>query len=107
MILPLRLSGAFILDISYGLEVESQDDVFITQAERGMAAMAAAGTGISYVVDLMPSLKVLPSWFPGVHFKKDAAAWRPHVLAMAREPLKYVEDRLVSCSCPLDGPTWN
>ena len=92
----IRLSGAFILDISYGLEVESQDDVFITQAEKGMSAMAAAGTATSYVVDLLPGLKILPSWFPGVHFKKDAAAWRPHVLAMAREPLKHVEDGLVS-----------
>ena len=92
----LSLSGSFILDIAYGLEITSQDDVYITQAEKGMTAMAAAGTGTSYIVDLLPSMRALPGWLPGVHFKKDAEVWRPHVLAMAREPLSFVEDGMVS-----------
>ncbi|KAJ3518742.1 hypothetical protein NMY22_g13528 [Coprinellus aureogranulatus] len=88
------LAGSFILDITYGLEVTSQDDTYITQAEKGMSAMAAAGSGSSYIVDFIPSLKILPSWFPGATFKQHAAAWRPDVLAIAREPLKYVEEAM-------------
>ena len=91
-----RLAGAFILDITYGLEVESFKDQFIIQVERGMDAMAKAGTSASYMVDFLPSLKILPSWFPGGQFKRDANAWRPYVEGMAREPFKFVEEALVS-----------
>ncbi|KAJ3523341.1 hypothetical protein NMY22_g11478 [Coprinellus aureogranulatus] len=88
------LAGSFILDLTYGLEIASKDDVYITQAEKGMSAMAAAGTASTYIVDFIPRLKALPEWFPGAIFKRHAAKWRPDVLAMAREPLKHVEETL-------------
>lgn len=87
------LAGAFILDIAYGIEVKSDSDIYIQQAERGMAAMAAAGTS-SYLVDFLPSLGMLPSWFPGAHFKREASAWNRDVAAMPRDCLLYTEDAL-------------
>ncbi|KAJ3510173.1 hypothetical protein NMY22_g16052 [Coprinellus aureogranulatus] len=96
-------AGAFILDVTYGLEVRSAADPYITQAEKGMHAMAVAGTAATYAVDFIPSLKWLPSWLPGVKFKRDARTWRPHVEGMAREPFKSVEDGLVRKSPLKDG----
>ncbi|KAF6745976.1 cytochrome P450 [Ephemerocybe angulata] len=87
------LAGAFILDIAYGIEVKSDSDIYIQQAERGMAAMAAAGTS-SYLVDFLPSLGMLPSWFPGAHFKREASAWNRDVAAMPRDCLLYTDDAL-------------
>ncbi|KAJ3510174.1 hypothetical protein NMY22_g16051 [Coprinellus aureogranulatus] len=87
-------AGAFILDITYSLEIKSPRDPYITQAEQGMHAMSLAGTAATYAVDFIPSLKWLPSWIPGVKFKSDAKVWRPHVEAMARKPFKYVEEGL-------------
>ncbi|TEB11285.1 cytochrome P450 [Coprinellus micaceus] len=88
------LSGSFILDITYGLNVTSKDDIYITQAERGMRGMAAAGTASSYLVDFIPGLQYLPSWLPGMRFKRDASEIRKDALAMAREPLTFVETAL-------------
>jgi hypothetical protein len=97
-----RLAGSFILDTTYGLDVNNKDDKYIDQAERGMAAMAAGGTP-GYLVDLIPSLKYLPSWLPGAQFKRDAKVWSRDVSAMPRDCLRFVEDglvcRLLPC-CP-------
>ncbi|KAG8971536.1 hypothetical protein FRC05_011013 [Tulasnella sp. 425] len=32
-----------------------------------------------YVVDLLPALQYLPSWLPGMRFKRDAATWRKEI----------------------------
>jgi hypothetical protein len=61
-----------------------------------MSALASAGPEAGYVVEFIPSFRWLPSWFPGVAFKRDAAVWAPQVAAMAREPFKFVEDAMVS-----------
>ncbi|RXW20872.1 hypothetical protein EST38_g4984 [Candolleomyces aberdarensis] len=92
------LAGAFILDVTYGIDVKNEDDIYIAQAERGMAAMAAAGTASSYMVDFFPSLKYLPSWLPGAQFQREAKAWRKDVTAMPRDCLRFVEDGLASPS---------
>ncbi|KAJ2928475.1 hypothetical protein H1R20_g8623, partial [Candolleomyces eurysporus] len=89
------LAGAFILDIAYGLDVKDKHDVYIDQAERAMAAMAVGGTASSYMVDFIPSLKYLPSWFPGAQFKRDAKTWKQDASAMPRDCLRFVEDGLV------------
>lgn len=61
-----------------------------------MHAMAIAGSGAIYVVDLFPRLRILPSWLPGVKFKSEARMYKPHVVGMARDPYKFVEQCLVS-----------
>jgi hypothetical protein len=60
--------------------------------------MSASGTAATYVVDFIPILKHLPSWFPGAGFKREARLWRHHVKAMPRDPFKFVEDSLVCFS---------
>jgi hypothetical protein len=91
-----RLAGSFILDVTYGLDIQSKDDFYIQLAERGMRAMALAGTFSGYLVNFIPSLKYLPSWFPGAQFKRDARVWRRNAEAMPRDCFKFAEDALVS-----------
>jgi hypothetical protein len=60
-----------------------------------MLALSSAGPEAGYVVDFIPSIRWLPSWLPGVTFKRDAAAWAPQVAAMARKPFDFVENAMV------------
>jgi len=92
------LAGSFILDIAYGLNIKSKGDRYIVQAERAMEAMASSATGSRYMIDYFPVLRFLPSWFPGLHFKKDGAAWKPYVDAMPRDCLDFSENAVVSHS---------
>ncbi|KAJ2928477.1 hypothetical protein H1R20_g8621, partial [Candolleomyces eurysporus] len=87
-------AGSFILDVAYGLDIQSKDDFYIQLAERGMRAMALAGTFSGYLVNFIPSLKYLPWWFPGVQFKRDARVWRRDAEAMPRDCLRFAEDAL-------------
>ena len=102
-----RFSGSFILDITYGLNVASKEDIYITQAEKGMTGMTAAGTTSSYLVDFIPRLQYLPSWLPGMRFKRNASELRVHALAIPREPLNFVEAALVSSIRPHRQPRVN
>ncbi|RXW11943.1 hypothetical protein EST38_g13911 [Candolleomyces aberdarensis] len=88
------LAGSFILDVAYGLDIQSKDDFYIQLAERGMRAMALAGTFSGYLVNFIPSLKYLPWWFPGAQFKRDARVWRRDAEAMPRDCLRFAEDAL-------------
>lgn len=85
------MAGDFILTITYGIEVKDNDDKFLLTAENAMAAMAAAGNGTNYLVDLFPILKYVPSWFPGAKFKREAKAWRKDVLAIPEAPFELVK----------------
>lgn len=91
-----RLSRAFVLNITYGIEAESGDDAHIQLAERATEAMAAAGTASTYLVDFIPLLRHVPSWFPGANFKIEAEEWRTHVVALAEKPFRRVKSMFVS-----------
>ncbi|CAA7266278.1 unnamed protein product [Cyclocybe aegerita] len=83
------LSGSLILSISYGIDVKDSRDPHIVRAEKGMSAMAQAGHG--YLVDFIPSLKYLPSWFPGAYFKVESREWNKSVTNMAVVPFELVK----------------
>ena len=56
-----------------------------------MVAMAAAGNGTNYLVDLLPVSKYVPSWFPGAKFERDVKGWRKDVLATPEAPFELVK----------------
>jgi len=85
------MAGDFILTIAYGIEVRENDDKFLLTAENAMVAMAAAGDATNYLVDFLPILKYVPSWFPGAKFKREAKAWRKDVLAIPEAPFELVK----------------
>jgi hypothetical protein len=60
-----------------------------------MSGMAATGTGMSYLVDFIPLLRHLPTWFPGASFQREARTWKKSVLAMAESPLQYAKKAIV------------
>jgi hypothetical protein len=55
------MAGAVIMEIIYGHEVKSIDDVFLQIASKGGRTIAAAGPVGSHIVDLIPPCKQQPS----------------------------------------------
>jgi hypothetical protein len=51
------MAGAVIMEIIYGHEVKSIDDVFLQIASKGGRTIAAAGPVGSHIVDLIPPCK--------------------------------------------------
>ena len=57
--------------------------------------IAQAGIPGAFLVDLLPILKYVPSWFPGAGFQKKAARWRKAINTMAERPFRHVQEQLV------------
>lgn len=79
------------MSVAYGISVQESDDPYITNAEEALMGLAEAGVPGAFLVDLIPILKYIPSWFPGAGFKRKAAHLRSVNVDVAEKPFKYVE----------------
>ncbi|KIO15718.1 hypothetical protein M407DRAFT_34695 [Tulasnella calospora MUT 4182] len=69
----MKCMGEIIIELTYGrLETESGID-YIERSAAILQAVIHFTQG--HVVDLLPFLKYIPSWLPGLRFKHDAAWW--------------------------------
>ncbi|KAI8969785.1 O-methylsterigmatocystin oxidoreductase [Trametes punicea] len=78
--------GAMTMDIVYGIAVADTSDPYIKIAERAAKVFHDVTVPGRYVVELVPALKHLPSWLPGMGFKRKAIQWRVAVDALRNVP---------------------
>ncbi|KAH9476141.1 Cytochrome P450 monooxygenase COX2 [Psilocybe cubensis] len=86
--------GATIMTVAYGIKVKESGDPYLATGHESLNGLAAAGIPGSFLVDMIPSLKYIPSWFPGAGFKKKAAHWRKVNEDLAKVPFKHVEQEM-------------
>jgi hypothetical protein len=70
------LTSSIILDMTYGIKIESFDDGIIKIAVEGVNTVTDLGADGLFLVDLLPILRFVPSWFPGASFHKKAEEGR-------------------------------
>ncbi len=90
-----RTAGAIILKISHGYTVnEGQDPIvnLVDVAVEQFSEMTRAGV---FLVDVLPLLRFVPSWFPGAGFKKKVAPWTKTLDEMADIPHDFVKHQMV------------
>nr|BAL05123.1 cytochrome P450 [Phanerodontia chrysosporium] len=68
------MASSLILDIVYALDVRP-DDLEARRVERALETLAKISASV-FMVDLIPVLKYLPSWFPGAGSKRQASIWK-------------------------------
>ncbi|KAF7330077.1 Cytochrome P450 [Mycena kentingensis (nom. inval.)] len=71
-----KMSGALVMLLVYGLDVNSAADPYIHANEAALEGIITAGVAGRYLVDAIPVLKYIPEWFPGAGFKRQARIWR-------------------------------
>ena len=81
--------------MAYGIKVSTADSIFITHAREGMDAFSATGVVGRYMVDHVPLLKYVPTWFPGAEFQKDAKRWRKSTEIMVEAPFEFTKSAFV------------
>ncbi|EJD01786.1 cytochrome P450 [Fomitiporia mediterranea MF3/22] len=79
-------AGETILMATYGYKAQEKDDPYIVIAEEGVTAAIEAQD--FYLVNAIPALRHLPSWFPGAGFKKTIERGRKASTALYHEPYK-------------------
>ncbi|KAF9225799.1 cytochrome P450 [Gyrodon lividus] len=78
------MAGAIILVISHGYEVQDEDDPYLATAEDALSYFSRTTSAEPFLVDILPFLRYLPSWFPGASF---------HKIKEGRRALKEMTDK--------------
>ncbi|KAH8834460.1 cytochrome P450 [Flagelloscypha sp. PMI_526] len=85
-----------ILDVGYGIEVESYDDRYIQVVEASLKDLDAT---VGYdLIEAFPALRHLPAWFPGMGFKYHLKDWERNAAALRDVPFKAVKSTEVTKS---------
>ncbi|KAF9468288.1 cytochrome P450 [Collybia nuda] len=84
-------AGSVILQITYGYEIQSQKDFYVNLAAEAFDGLTKAVNAGSFLVDLVPFLKYIPTWFPGAAFKRNAEIWSKAALALRDRPFDLLK----------------
>ncbi|KAF8348622.1 cytochrome P450 [Amanita rubescens] len=88
-----RTAGAIILRIAYGYEVKEGRDPFVSAADEAVEQFSISTSPGAFLVNLVPSLRHVPDWFPGAGFKQTARAWKQTLYDMVEGPYKFVKEQ--------------
>lgn len=81
--------------ITYGIEVQEHDDPFVSLIEHANDNFSIATKAGQFLVDVFPSLRFIPEWFPGAGFKRQAREWRKDMEAMVEVPYAETKNQMV------------
>jgi len=84
--------AATIMSIMYGHDVSSStEDSFVKRVEQSMGMLSDALLPGAAIVNVIPALRYLPAWFPGVNFKRLALRVKELTQQLQDEPIDFVK----------------
>ncbi|KAF8958846.1 cytochrome P450 [Flammula alnicola] len=86
-----HLTGSAIMKFTYGYDLKEKDD-YMPVVKKAIDALITS-QGIGFMVDKLPILRYVPSWFPGARFKRFAEAGKKHCTQILEGPFKNTKDR--------------
>ncbi|KAI9445988.1 cytochrome P450 [Lactarius indigo] len=91
-----HMAGQVILSIAYGIDVLPENDPYVADAEKVLRAVAVATTKEAMLLDSIPWLVKMPSWFPGARYKRYAREWYPIVVGAVKTTCDKVKRELAA-----------
>ena len=107
------VTGALIMEITYGMDIKSHEDKFLQTAEHAVEQASRVMIPGAFLVDIFPirssaprflgpwalltvhpTVKHVPEWFPGAGFKHFTKECRKLLDAAVDGPLEYVKESL-------------
>ncbi|KIK52792.1 hypothetical protein GYMLUDRAFT_233260 [Collybiopsis luxurians FD-317 M1] len=89
-----RAVSSMMLDITYGLDLSSDNDLYMDLVSEASASFRAAVDG-GFLVDFFPILKYIPGWVPGsAGFQLKVKEWRCSRENMFDKPFEAAKDFL-------------
>jgi len=96
----LSLVGSTTLSMTYGINIRPYDDPLIAIAEEAVEGAAELVIGGPFLVDILPILKYVPSWFPGAKFQKKAGMMRAQADKIRDAPFAATKKLMVFTPWP-------
>jgi hypothetical protein len=91
-----RTAGAIILRITYGYELQGDDDPLVNLVDRAVSQFSLSTTPGTWLVDVLPFLKHIPAWVPGAGFKRTAKEWNDTLDDMVETPYKLTKRQMAA-----------
>ncbi|KAI0705408.1 cytochrome P450 [Earliella scabrosa] len=79
-----------ILKVAYGINVADEDDEYISVLEAALEGPEDGLTPGRYLVEFLPFLRYIPTWFPGAHSQRLFAKWQAAGQRLKNMPYEYV-----------------
>ncbi|KAJ3849625.1 cytochrome P450 [Lentinula lateritia] len=99
-----KMGGSTILSVIYGYDVDAvQDSAHTENAEQGADGFLQTFMPGSFLVDYIPWMRYIPSWFPGASFQCRAQVWKEAMEQLLHGPFDEMrnsekfEEGLQSC----------
>ncbi|KAJ7483548.1 cytochrome P450 [Mycena latifolia] len=89
-----HMAGALIMDVTYGIDVNSSPQ-YLDLAEEAMYGLSIASLPGRFLVDTFPVLKYVPSWVPGADFQRKAKQWRTATRKLLESPFAQTKREFV------------
>ncbi|KAK7035675.1 cytochrome P450 [Favolaschia claudopus] len=90
-----KSAAALVLQLTYGYKIEETgSDPFVDLADKGMLEFSEIMRPGAFLIEVLPALKYVPSWFPRAGFKRLAAKYNRSCDELAEVPLAYVREQM-------------
>ncbi|KAK0434401.1 cytochrome P450 [Desarmillaria tabescens] len=89
-------TGAIVLRIIYGYEVQQENDLFVEMVDKVTQYFALSMTPGSFLANPIPMLRHIPDWFPGAGFKQIAKEWRSTTFLMIDTIYDFVKQQMAT-----------
>ena len=87
--------------LAYGYPVQPGKDPLVDLVDTAVSQFGQGTDPGAFLVDVIPTLKYVPAWFPGAGWKRTAEMFRQTLTTMADVPYRFVQEQIVgSLSIP-------
>ncbi|KAI0752762.1 CyP450 monooxygenase [Daedaleopsis nitida] len=86
--------SAVLMKILYDIEMAEENDGVIEKVEKALQGASEGMVPGKYLVEVLPFLRYVPAFVPGVGFQKLFAEWRAAAEDLKHTPFEYVKDAI-------------
>ncbi|KAJ7499265.1 cytochrome P450 [Mycena latifolia] len=96
-----KTAGSIILRISHGYQVKENNDPFVQLAEQATEQFSLSTAPGGFMVDLIPALRHVPTWFPFTGWRRKANAWAATLNQLVEQPYSFVKHQMAAGTAPV------
>ena len=83
------------MKVVFGIDVADDGDEIMAIVEDALEWIGETFTPGKYLIDALPILQYVPTWFPGATVQKLIVKWRATVVRLKEEPYRRVKAAMV------------
>ncbi|CAE6452922.1 unnamed protein product [Rhizoctonia solani] len=91
-----RMVGAVVLQSAYGYEATEVGDPMVEIGKAGVRGFSDASMPADFLVNVLPWLEYIPSWFPGAQWKRNAMVWSKTREDVITIPFEWTKEQMAA-----------